>query len=249
MTLHKRLTASGFSFKKSLGQNFIIDEGYLQSVVKDLNISKDDVVVEVGTGAGTLTRVLAQYAKKVITYEVDARLEPILSEQFSGFDNIKLRFQDALKTDIDVSNFRVIANIPYYITTPLITKFLNDPNCTSIIVLVQKEVAERIVAKPGSKVYGALSAGIQIRSSAKIIKTVSRKVFFPEPNVDSAFVQIDDIRPIEAGFDEFLKKVFGQRRKKISNIIRNLYNIQIDDERRPEQLTPKNLFDIFRQIQ
>ena len=260
MSLLKRLTESGFVFKKSLGQNFIVDEGYLTSIVKNLCITKDDTIVEVGTGAGTLTRVLARFAARVITYEIDERLKPILTEQFAGHNNITLKFQDALKDGVEIAesfqshlkrerDFRVVANIPYYITTPLVMKFLNDPNCTSICVLVQREVAERIVAKPGSKHYGALSVGIQARATARIIQNVPRHVFVPMPQVMSAFVQIENINHnVNPEFDTFLKSVFSQRRKKLSNIIANLYKEQIANDRRPEQLSVSELVELWQKL-
>ena len=248
MSLIQKLKDSGFAFKKSLGQNFIVDEGYLHSIVKELNLSKDDVVIEVGTGAGTLTRVLSQYVKQVITYEVDKRLEPILAQQFAGIKNIELRFEDALQANIKQEKFALVANIPYYITTPLIVKFINHPNCTSIAVLVQKELAHRIVAKPGSKDYGALSVGIQTRASARIIKEVSRRTFVPAPNVDSALVLIEKSGTSELGkdFDTFLKNVFSQRRKKLSNSVPNIQP-QFKDLR-PEQLTVQQFVEVWQNL-
>ena len=234
-----------------------MDEGFLHSVVSDLGLGKEDTVVEVGTGAGTLTRVLSQYVKRVITFEVDRRLEKILKEQFRGIDNIELRFEDAMQSTFDESH-KVVANIPYYITTPLVMKFLNNKSCESICVLVQKEVAERIVAKPGNKNYGSLSVGIQARATAKILKTVSRGVFTPPPDVDSAFVLISTHTPsalsgihpsnlegnfsLGKPFDTFLKDVFSKRRKKLSNII------PVKDDRRPEELCVSEFVEIYRKL-
>jgi len=188
------MSISGFKFNKGLGQNFILDEGFLESIVAELNLAAGDTVVEVGTGAGTLTRVLARRVRKVITYEIDRRLLAVLESRFSGIANIDLRFEDGLKAEISEGKYVLVANIPYYITTPLIWKFMADDNCTRICVLVQDDVARRIVAKPGGKDYGALGIGIQACADCRISRKVPRSVFTPVPGVDSAFVVIDKKR-------------------------------------------------------
>ena len=240
MGLIEQLKATGFSFNKNLGQNFIADENYLQSVVSSLGLSKDDTVVEVGTGAGTLTRVLARNVKRVISYEVDKRLQRILEKQFEGFDNIELIFCDALKDGRDVTvDYSVVANVPYYITTPLLMKFIRDPRCKMICVLVQDDVAKRIVASPGGKEYGALSVTMQLWGDCRIIKNVPRGIFVPVPGVDSAFVIIDRHNSEEVlrsgevdmqnqqsacveeqqskNLEKLLKGLFSMRRKTILN--------------------------------
>jgi len=251
----------GFKFNKSLGQNFILDEGFLESIVAGLGLTREHVVVEIGTGAGTLTRVLARRVKQVVTYEIDKRLQTVLHEQFKGIDNIDLRLEDGLKANLprhfvpplrSKGEYIVVANIPYYITTPLIMKFMADVDCTRICVLVQDDVARRIVAKPGGKDYGALSVGLQARADCKIIKKVPRSVFTPVPNVDSAFVDLKKL-PFETKgwhpqgdgvFDRFLKSIFSARRKTILNALkieketarRILAEAGIDENLRPEQI-------------
>ena len=221
MGILEDLKRSGHTFKKGLGQNFIIDEGYLAAIVAELGLGKNDTVVEVGTGAGTLTRVLARVVGWVATYEIDKRLEPVLEKQFAGFDNIELRFEDALNHSVTPMRsiaYKLVANVPYYITTPLLTKFMNDPNCTEICVLVQEELANRIVAREGGADYGALTVGVGFWGAAQIIKRVPRTVFVPAPNVDSAFVRI--MRHDGAvGGAGLLKMLFSQRRKTILNAL------------------------------
>ena len=241
-----------FQTKKSLGQNFIRDASYLDGVLNKLDLQPTDIVVEVGTGPGVLTKCLAKRVQKVITYEIDKRLEPILAEQFKGIDNIELNFQDALKSEFNAGgDFKVIANIPYYITTPLIMKFLNNPNCMEICVLIQKEVAERIVAWTSCAEYGALSVTCQIMADCHIVKHVPRTMFRPIPNVDSSFVVLEksDV-DMPAGFDEFIKRVFSQRRKKISNSIPKeiLAVCDIDPDLRPENINPDDFYKIFQEI-
>lgn len=181
-----------FLYKKSLGQNFIYDEKFLDSIVAELGLSANGVVVEVGTGAGTLTNVLSRHAKRVFTIEIDKRLEPVLSKKFEGLKNVELIFGDALEMKLDFIStpYKLVANIPYYITTPLITKFMADENCREISVLVQEELGQRMVAKIGGKDYGALSVAVQLWGEARIVKRVPRAIFKPVPNVDSVFVQV-----------------------------------------------------------
>ena len=253
MGLFAELKAHGFSPKKSLGQNFIANEGYLDSVVSSLGLAGTDTVIEVGTGAGTLTRVLASYVGQVITYEVDRTLEPILAKQFKGYSNIQVRFEDALKAEITVPGYKVVANLPYYITTPLLLKFLRDDRCIELTVLVQKELAERIVAPPGGKDYGALSVTVSAHANAKIIKAAPRNLFWPVPGVDSAFVRIIKQRgkyTVDAKiFDDLVKGLFSLRRKTLLNGLCQLFkfdkqecerlitSLGINPASRPEQLT------------
>ncbi|MCL2570082.1 MAG: 16S rRNA (adenine(1518)-N(6)/adenine(1519)-N(6))-dimethyltransferase RsmA [Firmicutes bacterium] len=254
MGIINRLKESGFGFKKSLGQNFIVDEGYLDGFVSELGLTKDDLVIEVGTGAATLTRVLGKHAKQVISYEIDKQLEKTIMSQVFGMDNIQIRFQDALEADLGVlTPYKVVANIPYYITTPLVMKFMRDENCMEICVLVQDEFGRRMVAAPGGKEYGALSVAVKSWGSAKIVKKVPRTLFVPQPNVDSVFVVVKrhpekftyDVNELE----RLLKGLFSNRRKTIANGLMNvcglsredaearLVNVGIDPTKRPEQLT------------
>lgn len=246
---------SGFKFNKGLGQNFILDEGFLESIVMELGLLPTDIVVEVGTGAGTLTKVLAARVKKVVTYEIDKRLLAVLENQFKGFSNINLRFEDGLKAEIGEDRFIVVANIPYYITTPLIMKFLADQACARICILVQDDVARRIVAKPGCKDYGALTVGLQTQADCRIVRKVPRGIFMPVPNVDSAFVVIDKKNGTQIP-EAFLKSIFAARRKTILNAIKGdrevarkaLAEVGIDSGLRPEQITPDKFVELSTKL-
>lgn len=214
-------------FKKKFGQNFISDTNLLAAIVRDGEITKDDVVLEIGAGEGSLTKQIAQTAKKVVSFEIDKDL----IERLEGLklENVDFVFADALKEDLskiedrlDGGEYKIIANLPYYITTPLIFKFLEgSQNLKSMTIMVQKEVAERIVAKEGGKDYGILSVMIAFFGNAKITRNVSRKLFYPVPNVDSAVVNIQiqknkfDID--KAFFSKLVKAAFSMRRKTIAN--------------------------------
>lgn len=223
------LRSVGFQFDKRLGQNFITDANLLKAIVNGSGIGSLDTVVEIGTGAGTLTREIAKAAKKVISYEIDEALKPVLGFTLEGLDNVELRFYDILKRDLAEEEkslgdeYFLIANLPYYITTPLILTFLeNSKKLKSMTVMVQKEVADRLCAKPGSKDYGSLTVAVDYRGGAKITRNVSRKMFYPVPNVDSAVVRIDVERnkyPVtdEAFFIKLYRSAFAMRRKTLLN--------------------------------
>lgn len=223
------LRSVGFQFDKRLGQNFITDANLLKAIVNGSGIGSSDTVVEIGTGAGTLTREIAKAAKKVISYEIDEALKPVLGFTLEGLDNVELRFYDILKRDLAEEEkslgdeYFLIANLPYYITTPLILTFLeNSKKLKSMTVMVQKEVADRLCAKPGSKDYGSLTVAVDYRGGAKITRHVSRKMFYPVPNVDSAVVRIDVERnkyPVtdEAFFIKLYRSAFAMRRKTLLN--------------------------------
>jgi 16S rRNA (adenine1518-N6/adenine1519-N6)-dimethyltransferase len=246
---------SGFHFNKRFGQNFILDEGFLESIVEQLNLLPGDTVVEIGTGAGTLTRVLARKVKRVVTYEIDKRLAAVLAKQFKDFDNIELKFQDGLKAEINVGKFALVANIPYYITTPLIWKFMADNNCTRICILTQDDVARRITAIPGGKDYGALSVGLQAQAECRILKKVPRGCFVPVPNVDSAFVIINKKRGAKIP-EMFLKRIFSARRKTILNALgagketarKVLATVGIPETARPEQISPDKFIQLSSKL-
>jgi len=224
-----KLMNTGFKFSKGLGQNFITDVNLLCSIVNDSGVTKDDIVVEVGAGAGTLTEQIAQKAKKVVSIEIDNSLKEYLSDKFNG-SNVQLIFGDILKTKKEVivqategKSFKVIANIPYYITSPVIFYFLDgDFNISSLTLMVQKEVADRVVCKKG-KDYGAISANIQCRAEAQILRTVSRKLFTPPPNVDSAVLKITPkYRNDVANYTQLfalIKAAFSMRRKTLLNCL------------------------------
>jgi len=237
-----------------LGQNFISDANFLNSILDKLDLKPTETIVEIGTGAGALTKCIAARAKHVISYEVDERLKSVHTEFLRGVENIEVIFQDVLKVDeISKKDYRLVANIPYYITTPIILKFLRDERCREICILVQDDVARRIIAKPGTKDYGALSVTVQSRAECKIIKQVSRVMFRPMPKVDSAFVVIKKSHSMKgehlAHFDRIVKGMFAARRKTVLNALRSTLKIDaidamnliqsqgIDSTIRPEQLT------------
>lgn len=187
-----------FHFNKALGQNFITDANLLDAIVADSGITSDDTVVEIGTGAGTLTRAIAKVAKKVYSFEVDRNLQPVLALSLQGVDNAEVIFRDVLKMKDDElksvvgDSFKVVANLPYYITTPLAMRFIESSlDVKSVTIMVQKEVALRFVAKPNTADYSAITLAIEMAGNAQITRNVSRNMFFPSPNVDSAVVRID----------------------------------------------------------
>ena len=227
------LSECGFNFKKQFGQNFITDKNLLSSIVSLSGVEEGDTVVEIGCGAGTLTRALSEKAKSVIGFEVDKTLQPVLARSLSGLDNVEVVFRDFLKVNLDefeseTGGYKVVANLPYYITTPLIMKIVEgSKKCKSLCVMVQEEVALRLCAAAGTADYGAITAMIAPRADCKIIKRVPRTMFYPRPNVDSAVVKLDFVSKIE--IDENYKKVvqaaFSSRRKTLENNLVNSFKL------------------------
>lgn len=218
-----------FHFNKALGQNFITDGNLLNAIVADSGITQEDVVVEIGTGAGTLTRALAKVAKRVYSFEVDYNLKAVLALSLQGVENVEVIFKDVLRMKDDElkqivgGKFKVVANLPYYITTPLAMRFIeSDLDVESLTIMVQKEVADRFVAKANTADYSAITLAIEMAGSAKITRNVSRNMFFPSPNVDSAVVRIDiDRHKLDGENAQFLHKLvrasFAMRRKTLAN--------------------------------
>ncbi len=215
-----------FDFKKKFGQNFLTDKNLLTQIVEKSGVMSDDVVVEIGAGRGALTEVLSAYAKKVYSFEIDKELFAFLGEKFDG-TNVQMIFEDVMKvTDEEINKlvggkFKLVANLPYYVTSPILTRFLQNENMVSCTVMVQEEVADRIVAEPKTKDYGVLTVICQMFGDAKKAIRVNRKMFYPVPNVDSAVVRIDKKEDGTAqnfpAFIEFVKKAFSMRRKKLSS--------------------------------
>lgn len=218
--------------RKRYGQNFLVDSSVLGDTVRAAGIGPDDCVLEIGPGIGTLTQYLAHAAGRVIAIEIDRSLESVLADTLSGWKNVEIVWGDVLKTDIarlsEEKNggrpFKVAANLPYYITTPVIMKLLEaGPAVSGITVMVQKEVADRIEADPGSKDYGALSLAVQYRAKPERVRTVHPSSFIPQPQVDSAVIHLEpyDIPPVKCRNEkllfEIIKASFGQRRKKMVN--------------------------------
>ncbi len=238
MEVKEILRKHGFTFKKNLGQNFLTEGSLLRAIVKDAGVTSDDIVVEIGTGAGTLTSAISEKAKHVYTFDVDTCLKPVLDETLAGRDNITLNFLDVLRISdqrlkeiIGDESFRVVANIPYYVTTPLIMRFLeSELKCLSLTVMVQKEVADRLIAEPDTENYGAITLAVEMRGTAKVTRSVSRLLFHPAPKVDSAVVHIDiDDNKYEIKDKAFLQKLiragFQMRRKTLVNNIGALLGI------------------------
>jgi 16S rRNA (adenine1518-N6/adenine1519-N6)-dimethyltransferase len=238
MEIKEILIANNFRYNKSLGQNFITDTNLLEAIVEDADISIDDTVVEIGTGAGTLTRVLSKKCKRVITFEVDINLTPILDVTLKELDNVELHFADVLSLkdsqleEIIKEPFKVVANLPYYITTPLIMRFIeSNLKVQSLTLMMQKEVAQRIVAKEGTSDYGAITAVIALQANSKITRTILRQNFYPQPKVDSALVHIDMVEDKYENADiVFVKKVikcaFMWRRKTLANNLCATFSLQ-----------------------
>lgn len=227
----------GFSFKKSLGQNFLIDPNILRNIVSHANLTENSGAIEVGPGIGALTEHLAREAKKVVSFEIDQRLLPVLEDTLSPYENVKIVHSDILKADVaqvietempGIEDIMVVANLPYYVTTPILMKLLNDRlPIRGFVVMMQKEVADRITAKPGTKAYGSLSIAIQYYVTAEIAMVVPKTVFMPQPNVDSAVIRLikHDNPPVKVIDEDFLFEVsrasFAQRRKTILNNLQN----------------------------
>ena len=228
MDILRNLKNSGFTFSKKYGQNFITDEKLLSDIADDAALTRDDVVLEVGAGAGRLTRALAERAGKVIAFEIDRSLEPTLSHTLRDYDNVTVIYDDVAQyseEELDAltgGRYKVVANLPYYITTPLLFMFLDRVNTpVSLTVMVQKEVAERICANEKKGDYGALSVSVAVRADAEITRIVPREKFTPAPNVDSAVVRIV-LRGATGAKDDgtlygLIKKAFAMKRKTLVN--------------------------------
>lgn len=231
------LISKGFHYNKALGQNFITDGNLLSAIVSDSGVDSGDTVVEIGTGAGTLTRAIAAKAKKVFSFELDKNLISVLDLSLKGLDNVEVIFKDVLKmTDGELKEivggeFKVVANLPYYVTTPMIMRFLESGlDVKSITVMVQKEVADRFVATVGGKEYAAVSLAVQMRGEAKVTRIVNRQMFFPMPNVDSAVVKIDVDKNKLHGVDlsalsRLVRISFAMRRKMLTNNLMSGYGL------------------------
>ena len=262
--LRSVLIKHGFQFKKQFGQNFISDTNLLNSIVEASGIDKDTTVVEIGCGAGTLTRAIAERAKKVYAFDVDTCLQPVLAETLAGLENVEVIFRDFNKVNLseleqEIGEYTVVANLPYYITTPLVTKLLEESEkVQGISIMVQEEVARRFCAKEDTADYGAITAAIALKGNAKIVKKVSRNMFYPRPNVDSAVVKIEFERgkifvKSEKAYRQTVKCAFLNRRKTLENNLVNFLSVSretaknilaqagVDEKARGETLSPERL--------
>ncbi|TYP67984.1 16S rRNA (adenine(1518)-N(6)/adenine(1519)-N(6))-dimethyltransferase RsmA [Paenibacillus methanolicus] len=267
----------GFSFKKSLGQNFLIDQNILRKIVSAAGLDKTKGALEIGPGIGALTQHLANEAARVTAIEIDDRLIPILGDIFADADNVHIEHGDVLKLNLSelmarqfagLSGVSVVANLPYYVTTPILMKLLEEKlPLENIVVMIQKEVAERMAAKPGGKEYGSLSVAVQYYCEAELVCIVPHTVFIPQPNVDSAViklsvrkqppVQVED----EAYFFRTVQACFAQRRKTLANNLTAyvgkanreqlgplLASIGIDPSRRGETLSLQEFAALSRAL-
>ena len=234
-----------FTFRKKFGQNFLIDERVIERIIHAADISKEDCVLEIGPGIGALTQYLANSAGRVVAVEIDQKLIPILEDTLSGFDNVTVINRDILKTDLqEIADtwhggkpLKVVANLPYYITTPIIMGLLEKKApISSVTVMVQKEVADRMQAGPGSKEYGALSLAVQYYSDPQTVAIVPPNCFIPRPSVESAVVALRNVGegkvPVQ---DEklmfaLIRASFNQRRKTLANGIKNAAGLSFSRE-------------------
>lgn len=245
------LEKNGFSLKKKFGQNFIIDENVINSIIDKSKIDKDTLVIEVGPGAGSLTYKLGMSAKNVVCYEIDTTLENVLKENIRDLNNVKVIYQDFLKANVldDIKSYEYkklyfVANLPYYITTPIIIKIIED--CIPVdkmVFMVQKEVGNRFKALPGSKEYGSLSVYLNYYFDVKKILDISRHVFMPEPNVDSIIVEFskkENLLPVanEEMFFKLIRDSFTQKRKTLRN------NLKGYDLEKIEQVLKRHNLDL-----
>lgn len=225
-----------FNFQKKYGQNFLVDDNILNKIIEASHITKDDFVLEVGPGIGTMTQYLAENARGVAAVEIDASLIPILKDTLADYTNVTIIHRDILKVDIPAlaaemspdRPMKVVANLPYYITTPIVMGlFESGVPLESITIMVQKEVAERMQTGPGSKEYGALSLAVQYYASAELVTIVSPNCFIPRPNVESAIICLHRHKqpPVEVKDEKMMfsliKATFGQRRKTLVNALSN----------------------------
>ena len=229
MDVKQILKENGFRFNKQFGQNFLTDGGVLSSIVSDAGLCRDDVVLEIGAGAGTLTRTIADNVKKVIAMEIDRNLEKILAITLADKRNVDVIIGDVMRYPMEQiektcgGEYKVVANIPYYITTPLIMNFIEQgTQVKSLTLTIQKEVAERLAAKPATKEYGAITVGVNAVADVTLCRILPRDLFYPEPNVDSAVVRLDVNRNKFCIDDhDFFRKTvrvaFAMRRKTLTN--------------------------------
>jgi len=247
----EKMEKYGFNLKKMFGQNFIIDENVINSIITKSKIDKDTLVIEIGPGAGSLTYALAKNAKNVLCYEIDTTLKELLNDNLGEFNNVEIKFQDFLKSNVleDIKKYEykklyVVANLPYYITTPIIIKFIEDSvPVDKLVVMVQKEVGDRFKATPNTKDYNSLSIYLNYYFDVKKILDVSKNVFLPKPNVDSIVVEFtkkENLYKLKDKniFFKLVKDSFTQKRKTLRNNLKG-YNLE-----KIEEVLNKYSFDL-----
>ena len=257
-----------FTFKKKFGQNFILDNNFLNSLVDSFDLSTKTEVLEIGPGAGTLTLAVANKVDKVFAYEIDKDLKPVLEKRFENTDNVTVIFRDILDVSLEEveSNFKdrysLVANIPYYITSPIIFKFLESDWLDAMYLMVQNEVGDRFASTVGSSEYGIPSVLVASVGKASVIKRVNRKMFYPVPNVDSCILKIEvnknkfNISSWNK-FSKFVQNSFSMRRKTLVNNLSKQYNLSkeqvkeklensnINETARPENLTVEQYISLY----
>lgn len=250
-----------FNFQKKFGQNFLIDTHVLEKIIDAAQITREDCVVEIGPGIGTMTQYLAESAGHVVAVEIDKALIPILEDTLSSYENVEVINEDILKVDlqklVEEKNggrpVKVVANLPYYITTPIVMGlFESHVPLHSITIMVQKEVADRMQAGPGSKDYGALSLAVQYYADAKVVANVPPNCFIPRPNVGSAVIRLTryEKTPVEVKDEAFLfaliRASFNQRRKMLTNGLNNAPGLHVDKEEVRKALLSMGLSENIR---
>lgn len=249
--MNKLLETNAFSFKKKYGQNFIVDENIIDSILKNIELTKDTMVIEIGPGAGALTYKLSRYAKNVLCYEIDSTLKEILKENLSICSNVDILYDDFLKRDINkdlekyaYNKLYVVANLPYYITTPIIVKFIEEHvPAEKMVFMVQKEVGERFKAKPKTKNYGSLTVYLNYYFDVRKVIQVSKNVFLPKPKVDSIVIEFKRKEKLlflknEDLFFKLVRDSFVQKRKTIKN------NLKEYDLEKIEKILQKNALSL-----
>ncbi len=252
------LDRHGFTFSKGLGQNFLIDGNIVRKIVRSADIGKDDYVLEIGPGMGTLTEELALNAKKVIALEIDERLRPVLAETLDPYDNVEVIYGDVLKLPLREiiedkcggQPVKVVANLPYYVTTPIIGRLIEENlPLKSISVMVQKEVADRMVAKPHTKDYGSLTLFVGFYTEPQIMMKVPKTVFMPQPKIDSSVIRLNVKKDLpDTNRDSYFKLVraaFSKRRKTLINAL-STYGLEADKEEIREALKRAGIEETVR---
>ena len=240
--MQELLSKNGFNFKKMFGQNFIIDENIIQSIIRKADIDKDTLVLEIGPGAGSLTYLLSDAAKEVVCFEIDTNLKPILEDVLKDKKNVSIYFEDFLNVNVQeilekhsYKKLYVVANLPYYITTPIVMKIIEDKiPVDRLVIMVQKEVGDRFKATPGSKDYSSLSVFLNYYFDITKLLDVSRNVFLPKPNVDSIVIQMKRKEVLESltneqFFFQLIRSSFQQKRKTLRNNLRSYDLVQIEE--------------------
>jgi len=256
-----QMSEHGLKFNKALGQNFLTDESFLDAIVDAAELDKDTNVLEIGPGAGALTKKIAPFAKKVIAVEIDTGLIPLLNENLSEFDNVKVINDDILKLSLQSlfdeefkdGKVKVVANLPYYITTPIVMKLLEE-NCgfDSLVIMVQKEVAERLITEPGSKNCGAITYSVNYRCVPELICDVPPEAFVPAPKVWSSVIRLSPRnKPPVTALDEqhlfsLIKAAFLMRRKTFLNCVSQNREVGVDKETLREILKEQNISETVR---